>query len=64
MVRIDGLIKICGVAGRTLCRRTRISIGMALNTICRKVRARQGEIGRIVVKSHIGIARRVTSETG
>ncbi len=64
MVRIRRLVEVCRMAGRTVRRRPFKSPRMAIDTICRRMRTRQGEIRRIVIEIVLRIARRVAGQTG
>ncbi len=64
MAGIEGLVKVCGMAGLTRRWRTCIPIRMALDTICPQVCTCQGEIRSVMVKSYIGIAGGVTGQAG
>ncbi len=50
VIGVAGLVEISGMACRTLCGRSGVACGMAFNTLCGQVRARQREIGGIVVE--------------
>ncbi len=64
VVRVGRPVKIRSVAGRTLRWRTGIPPGMTIQTIRRKVRPGQREIGCIVVKCVISIPRWVAGKAG
>ena len=62
VVRISRLVEIGCMASRTLCRCSGITSCMTVDTICRKVRAGQVEIGVVVIKNISRIAGRVAGK--